>query len=456
MENRKKKGKRKKLRRAGAALLVCMLAMSACAGEKMETGILSRQEAEETEGTVLSFFYSGENTGWIGAMGELCEDFMKQYPDITIHTEYSSSESYTEELKAKEATDEFPDVFEIDNPYMIESAGKLGKISRETGDLVENPIEIEGEIYALPFYSTSYGIVYNQILFEEYGLEVPATYEEFLQVCRELKAHGVAPLAAGGSEESSEFGWINYFFLTGVQEEGEDWQEKRLEGKVSFLDEDMQNALKNFQELMTGDFILEDSLNMSDNQIISQMISQKAAMYYGTPAMLTKIWEAYPKATDSGKTPLGDEIENDTSTMRLGWFYLPDQNGKNIVIDKVGSILAVSKSCMEDPDKQQAAETFLRFCFEKDNYRKILQSMYGMPVTKGAVLYAAPAVQQDVLTDYRYAERSEDFLGNMETPESFQADMQEILDNLAAGSLSPREAAGKLEESWNDSEKMEQ
>ena len=110
----------------------------------------------------------------------------------------------------------------------------------------------------------------------------------------------------------------------------------------------------------------------------------------------------------------------------------------------------------EDREKKEAAETFLKFCFEKDNYRKILQAMYGMPTTKDAVLYAAPAVQQGVLTDYRYAERSENFLGNMETPESFQADMKEILDNLAADIIGVDDAAKKLDEGWDDSERIEQ
>lgn len=78
-----------------------------------------------------------------------------------------------------------------------------------------------------------------------------------------------------------------------------------------------------------------------------------------------------------------------------------------------------------------------------------------MPTTKDAVLYAAPAVQQGVLTDYRYAERSENFLGNLETPESFQADMKEILDKLAADIMSVDDAARQLDERWNDSEKIE-
>lgn len=47
-------------------------------------------------------------------------------------------------------------------------------------------------------------------------------------------------------------------------------------------------------------------------------------------------------------------------------------------------------------------------------------------------------------------------MGNMETPESFQADMKEILDNLAADIIGVDDAAKKLDEGWDDSERIEQ
>ena len=159
---------------------------------------------------------------------------MNAYPDITLQMEYSSTESYTEELKTKEAVEEFPDIFEIDNPYMFESAGKLGVIDESIGKLVENPVRIEGEIYALPFYSTSYGIVYNQVLFKKYGLSVPNTYKEFLEVCKVLKQNQVAPLAIGGNENSVESGWIIYFFLTQVESRTTRLAGEKAEGRSIF------------------------------------------------------------------------------------------------------------------------------------------------------------------------------------------------------------------------------
>lgn len=422
--------------------------LSACSSEKVEMGTLSEQTVREDKKTELSLFYSGENINWIAAMEELCETFMSLHPDILLHLEYSASEGYTEELKAKEAADEFPDIFEIDNIEMFEKAGKLGALDKKISSLVENPVIIDGETYALPFYSTSYGIVYNKVLFKKYGISIPRTYEEFLQVCQLLENKGIAPLAVGGNEHSAALGWMNYFFLTEVEKNNSQWQEKRNHGTVSFQDENMIQALEDFQNLMTGKYILEDSINMGDNQIISHMINQEVAMYYGTPAILAKMIDAYPRAVESDKTNMGEEIKNDTVQLRLGWFYMPDENGQNIVIDKIGSIWSVSKECMADKEKKAAVETFLEFCYQKENYRKVLQAMYAIPVTKSAVLYAAPAVQQGVLTDYRYAERSNEFLGDINMQESFREDMIMILDSVAMNTMSVETACELLDKSW--------
>lgn len=188
---------------------------------------------------------------------------------------------------------------------------------------------------------------------------------------------------------------------------------------------------------------------MGDNQIINHMINQEVAMYYGTPAMLAKIIDAYPRAVESDKTNTGEEIKNDTVQLRAGWFYLPDKEGNSVVIEKIGSIWSVSKECMEDKKKKEAAETFLEFCYRKENYRKVLQAMYAIPVTKSAVLYAAPTVQQGVLIDYRYAERSDEFLGNFNMPESFQEDMTKIFESVAMNTMSVETASELLNESWD-------
>lgn len=431
---------------------ICLFFTGGCSRESgtIEKGKLSQLREEVKEDTIeLSILYTGENIGWTAAMEELCEEFMNAYSGITVVTEHSNNGNYTEQLKAKEALGEFPDIFEIEDPYMFLEADKLGEISSDLGKLAKNPIQVDGKVYALPFYDTSIGIIYNQVIFKRYGLSIPSTYEEFLDICQNLQNKGVAPLAVGGSRSDTNSNWLNYFFLTRVEAKNPGWQQKRWKKEVSFQDEDMMAILKEYQEFMSSSYILEDSINMNDNQIIVQLLNQKVAMFLTEPSMFTEILESYPSASESDKTPLGEELKDDPVRFRMGWFYMPDQAGNPVVVHKAGSQLAISGECAADTEKKAAAEKFLRFSYQKENYRKILQAMYAMPTTRDSVLYAAPVVQQNLLTSYRYADRIETYLGNYETPENFTQDMENILFSLATNTIHVETAARRLDQAWN-------
>ena len=317
-----------------------------------------------------------------GCLEELCEKFMEENQDIRVLSEHSGSGIYSETLKAKEAAGEFPDIFEIQDPYTFAEAGKLGAISQEVGKLVEQPFAIDGNIYAVPFYKTSFGIIYNQVIFKELGLEVPRTYGEFLEVCRVLKQNGTAPLAAGGNQTETGKYWLNYFFQVDLAKSDPDWQRKRNEGLVSFQDENVRNMLADYQDMMNGEYMLEDSVNMNENQVIQALINQDAAMVLTEPSMVSKIWEAYPLAVESGKDTLGEELEEDPCKFRLGWFFLGDEAGDPVVVSEKGAQWAVSDTCGENAEKNRAAMRFLEFCYRKENYRKVLQTVYAIPATR--------------------------------------------------------------------------
>lgn len=54
-----------------------------------------------------------------------------------------------------------------------------------------------GSTYALPGISWFEGIYYNKEIFEENNVELPKTFDEFLDVCTTFQNAGVTPLAAG-------------------------------------------------------------------------------------------------------------------------------------------------------------------------------------------------------------------------------------------------------------------
>ena len=293
-------------------LTAILLTLSGCGARVQKgEGLVPPKGQDTEEKTELAVFYSGEDARRISVMEELCEKFMEENQDIQLISEHSGSGIYSETLKAKEAAGEFPDIFEIQDPYTFAEAGKLGVITENVGKLVEQPFTIDGNIYAVPFYKTSFGIIYNQVIFKELGLEVPRTYGEFLEVCRTLKQSGTAPLAAGGNPTETGKYWLNYYFQVDIAKEDPNWQKKKNEGRVSFQDDNVKKMLTDYQDMMNGEYMLEDSVNMNENQVIQALINQDAAMVLTAPSMVSKIWEAYPLAVESGKNTLGEELEEE-------------------------------------------------------------------------------------------------------------------------------------------------
>jgi len=56
----------------------------------------------------------------------------------------------------------------------------------------------DGKFVVLPYVNVMWGIWYSTALFEERGWQVPATWAEFLALCEEIKAAGLAPFTYAG------------------------------------------------------------------------------------------------------------------------------------------------------------------------------------------------------------------------------------------------------------------
>ncbi|CUX36360.1 Multiple sugar-binding protein precursor [Clostridium sp. C105KSO15] len=170
------------------------------------------EERKEGEKTHLKLLYSRDDITWSLVMEDLCSRFENENPDIDLELLDPGNGIYEESLKVKEALNEFPDLFEIQNPGSYVENDRLGVIPETVSDLIEEPRYLDGRVYTLPLYTTTYGIVYNQVLFKKYRLSIPETYEDFLSLCQTLSSHGIAPLTCGGTREDSVTFWLNYFY----------------------------------------------------------------------------------------------------------------------------------------------------------------------------------------------------------------------------------------------------
>lgn len=85
-------------------------------------------------------------------------------------------------------------------PEAFAHSDTLGEISEEVADLVKYHYQSDGKIYGVGAVESTSGIIYNKEIFERCHLQIPQTYQEFLDVCKVLKKRGIMSIGVGGSD----------------------------------------------------------------------------------------------------------------------------------------------------------------------------------------------------------------------------------------------------------------
>ena len=133
---------------------------------------------------------------------ENIEAFEKEYPEIKVELVLNPDAQNTSILQTKLASGQPSDLIcynKVSAENELEVAKNCVDLSAEP--FVENIADKEiltapdGKIYGFAFEvkTGGMGVVYNRDLFEEKGLEVPKTYDEFLDICEKLKGEGITP-----------------------------------------------------------------------------------------------------------------------------------------------------------------------------------------------------------------------------------------------------------------------
>ncbi len=70
------------------------------------------------------------------------------------------------------------------------------RIDPKVQSLVGQYATYEGQVNVLPYSVTAAGVIYNVEMFDKYGLSVPKTWSELIEVCEKLKAKKITPIYA--------------------------------------------------------------------------------------------------------------------------------------------------------------------------------------------------------------------------------------------------------------------
>ncbi|QHQ61011.1 extracellular solute-binding protein [Anaerocolumna sedimenticola] len=272
--------------------------------------------------------------------GKLITDLTKKYiaevnPNFEYEFELVSADNLKQKISTLVASDDLPDVFvyESGKPIVeLIEAGKLLDVGKALEDLGVADMLDEGavsllktlsgtdELYDLPLGMNVEGFWYNKALFEQAGVEVPATWEDFEAACAKLQAAGIQPLTAGGADKWPLTRLINAYVMRSM---GVDAMQKAANGEAKYTDPGYVAAAQKLQDLAAKGYFGEGVTTVDQNTAGNMLLSGEAAMFYNGS------W--FTEALTADTNPAGAD--------GIGFFNIP------VVDETKGTITEYSMNC---------------------------------------------------------------------------------------------------------------
>ena len=235
----------------------------------------SRAAAQEDK--VLKIWHYESPNGAMGIAWQAAMDkFQELHPDVTIEFEARGFEEIRQTAPMILNSDEVPDVMEYNKGNatagFLSQNGLLTDITDvaiergwdqilspglQTTSRYENGIMGSGPWYGVTNYGEFVMVYYNVDMFEEYGVEVPTTLEEFENVMQTFVDAGITPLSLGATEYPAQ----HVFYQLVLSQADREWVDafQLYQGDVDFHDEAFTFAAEKIVEWTERGFISEDS-----------------------------------------------------------------------------------------------------------------------------------------------------------------------------------------------------
>lgn len=220
------------------------------------------------------------------AITKVVEQFNKEHADIKAELNIYDHESYKTSIR-NWLSSEAPDVvfwYSGERMNTFVSKGLIEPISDvwEQNDLSDKMastkpgVTFDGEQYGLPYTYYQWGVYYRKDLFEQHGIAVPATWDEFKAACATLKKNDIAPIAIGTKNLWPSAGWFDYLNL---RVNGLEFHMQLMKGEVPYTDQRVKDVFAKWRELIDPGYYIDNHTSYSWQDAQPFLYQGKAAMY---------------------------------------------------------------------------------------------------------------------------------------------------------------------------------
>jgi raffinose/stachyose/melibiose transport system substrate-binding protein len=226
------------------------------------------------------------------------------HPNITIDMQVIPDEQFTQLIKSRFATGEYPDVY-LDNFGQI---GQVYKVPETLVDLSGEPwvkrlvstsgVTDGGKVYGLPMVGVPSieGIVYNKAVFQKAGASVPKTWDELLAACDKIRAAGVDPIVITAKDNWTIGMWIVEMMPIVVQDKPTIWSDLNT-GKVKYESiPAFTEALRKMKQIVDKGYANKDFFAATYDMGIDIVATGKGAMTVQGDWAANDMVKKYPDA----------------------------------------------------------------------------------------------------------------------------------------------------------------
>ena len=176
----------------------------------------------------------------------------------------------------------------------------------------------EGRQYGIPLYKSYFVVFYSRPAFERLGVDVPTTWQQFLDVVDAAHAKGITPISAGGATSWESLIWFQQL-VNGLDHR---FYQDLTAGRASYTDDVCRRAMALWSDLYRRDAFSAPDASTTD---------LPARFARGTTAMcLYGTWNT------------GAFLDNGVKAADLGAFLLPPPPGGAHSVIVESGVLAVS------------------------------------------------------------------------------------------------------------------
>jgi raffinose/stachyose/melibiose transport system substrate-binding protein len=362
---------------------------------------------------------------------EIVSDFEAEHPDIDIEDTYPS-DGYEEMARVKMAANDMPDLFDTHGWSTTRYAEYTEDLSdmEWTANLDESMADIltdeQGKLHAYPINQALDGLTYNKNLLDEYGIEPPETFDEFMDALETVKEKSdgeVVPFWLGGSDKS-QFGQYFDQFATPllITSFSNSYGDALLDG--SFDWSAYTYLPKKLKEMKDNDLLNKDAVTAQSTQVAELLAQKKVAFIMMSGSIGREVTELNPEVK-LGTMPV-PAIHSDDKPSWIG--------GERFT-------LAISK----ESEHKEEAKKFIEFIAQPEVAKKFAE---GTSLPDALTNVDAENYFAEFYKEYE-GTRIEPYFDRVYLPSGMWDPMGATGQELIAGAMTPEEVSEKMSEEYS-------